>query len=186
MLWYLKYNTLFLSRYLHFLQRKPLSRGEILGCTSPQIDQVDLILFVADGRFHIEVFRYSILLMIVELFDLQSNYSLFEIQSLWVCSRIETIINSQVLTHEQYDYDKMMSIRRKFVLQASKAKKWGIVLGTLGRQVCLLLCCDWIGQFWFDETIGRNLEETAKGIYFITCFRDHFSKGMFYCYSFHS
>jgi hypothetical protein len=36
-------------------QAKPLSSGEVLGCTSPTLVDVDAYVFVADGRFHLEV-----------------------------------------------------------------------------------------------------------------------------------
>lgn len=36
-------------------QAKPLSPGEVLGCTSPVINGKDALVFVADGRFHLEV-----------------------------------------------------------------------------------------------------------------------------------
>jgi 2-(3-amino-3-carboxypropyl)histidine synthase len=32
---------------------KPLSSGEILGCTAPKVDD-DVIIYVGDGRFHLE------------------------------------------------------------------------------------------------------------------------------------
>lgn len=35
-------------------QVKPLSRGETLGCTAPYIRDADALVFVADGRFHME------------------------------------------------------------------------------------------------------------------------------------
>lgn len=36
-------------------QRVPLTPGETLGCTSPIMDtDIDICIFVADGRFHIE------------------------------------------------------------------------------------------------------------------------------------
>lgn len=35
-------------------QAKPLSLGETLGCTSSVISDCDAIVFVADGRFHLE------------------------------------------------------------------------------------------------------------------------------------
>jgi diphthamide synthase subunit DPH2 len=37
-------------------QDRPLSAGEILGCTAPSLSEseADAILFVADGRFHLE------------------------------------------------------------------------------------------------------------------------------------
>lgn len=54
-------------------QSKPLSPGEILGCTSPKID-VDVLIYLGDGRFHLEsamianpslrAYRYDILSLI--------------------------------------------------------------------------------------------------------------------------
>ena len=38
------------------------------------------------------------------------------------------------LTEEEYDLTKMKAIRSSQIEEAKKAKKWGIVLGTLGRQ----------------------------------------------------
>ena len=35
-------------------QAKPLSPGEILGCTSPKLTDTDVLIYVGDGRFHIE------------------------------------------------------------------------------------------------------------------------------------
>jgi 2-(3-amino-3-carboxypropyl)histidine synthase len=41
--------------HLSVPQIKPLSPGEVLGCTSPLIEGVDALVFIADGRFHLEV-----------------------------------------------------------------------------------------------------------------------------------
>lgn len=38
------------------------------------------------------------------------------------------------LTEEEYDLTKMKALRSSQIEEAKKAKKWGIVLGTLGRQ----------------------------------------------------
>ena len=35
-------------------QAKPLSPGEILGCTAPRLKDQDAIVYLADGRFHLE------------------------------------------------------------------------------------------------------------------------------------
>lgn len=35
-------------------QSKPLSPGEILGCTAPVVDGVDVMVYLGDGRFHLE------------------------------------------------------------------------------------------------------------------------------------
>ena len=37
------------------VQARPLSPGEVLGCTAPRLQgEHDAIVFVADGRFHLE------------------------------------------------------------------------------------------------------------------------------------
>jgi 2-(3-amino-3-carboxypropyl)histidine synthase len=43
-----------LYSYVYVPQVKPLSPGEVLGCTSPTLTGVDALVFVADGRFHME------------------------------------------------------------------------------------------------------------------------------------
>ncbi|KAJ2626422.1 Diphthamide biosynthesis protein 1, partial [Coemansia sp. RSA 1694] len=35
-------------------QAKPLSPGELLGCTSPRLTDIDVIVYLGDGRFHLE------------------------------------------------------------------------------------------------------------------------------------
>lgn len=35
-------------------QRKPLSPGEILGCTAPVANDADALIYLGDGRFHLE------------------------------------------------------------------------------------------------------------------------------------
>lgn len=35
-------------------QTKPLSPGEILGCTSPKMSDTDVLIYLGDGRFHLE------------------------------------------------------------------------------------------------------------------------------------
>jgi 2-(3-amino-3-carboxypropyl)histidine synthase len=35
-------------------QCKPLSPGEILGCTAPKLTETDALIYVGDGRFHLE------------------------------------------------------------------------------------------------------------------------------------
>lgn len=35
-------------------QSKPLSPGEVLGCTAPSVPDVDILLYLGDGRFHLE------------------------------------------------------------------------------------------------------------------------------------
>jgi 2-(3-amino-3-carboxypropyl)histidine synthase len=94
-------------------QSRPLSPGEILGCTSPQLAQtVDALIYLGDGRFHLE----SIMISNPDL--LTYRYDPY----------------SKVISIEQYDTPKMHHIRQSAVQTASRARKVGIILGTLGRQ----------------------------------------------------
>ncbi|KAF2636522.1 diphthamide biosynthesis protein 1 [Massarina eburnea CBS 473.64] len=107
-------------------QIAPLSKGEILGCTSPamavkpgQLDAKgreepvpDLILYLGDGRFHLESAMIA-------------NPSL-------PAYRYDPY--SRRLTHEVYEHTSLYSLRRSAILTARKAGTWGIILGSLGRQ----------------------------------------------------
>jgi 2-(3-amino-3-carboxypropyl)histidine synthase len=107
-------------------QTRPLSQGETLGCTSPLLSssssssstadnkdcEKEALIFVADGRFHLEsamirnpglpAFRYD-------------PYS-------------------KVMSSEGYDVAGMKSVRMNAIMQARDAKTFGIIFGTLGRQ----------------------------------------------------
>lgn len=99
-------------------QIAPLSKGEILGCTSPDLTTyaddgpVDFILYLGDGRFHLE----SIMI---------HNPSI-------PAYRYDPY--SRKLTHETYGHDEMKDLRRQAIDTAKSAKKWGLILGSLGRQ----------------------------------------------------
>jgi 2-(3-amino-3-carboxypropyl)histidine synthase len=104
-------------------QIAPLSKGEILGCTSPAISRAtskasdavqsaDLILYVGDGRFHLESAMIA-------------NPSL-------PAYRYDPY--SRRLTHEKYEHSELYKLRTEAIHTARKAKKWGIILGALGRQ----------------------------------------------------
>ncbi|KAH8599342.1 diphthamide biosynthesis protein-like protein 1 [Bisporella sp. PMI_857] len=96
-------------------QISPLSKGEILGCTSPQLpttDGVDIILYLGDGRFHLES------AMIHNPTIPAYRYDPY----------------SRKLTRETYDHKEMHALRREAIVSAKKAKKWGLILGSLGRQ----------------------------------------------------
>ncbi|KAL8946089.1 MAG: hypothetical protein Q9222_007469 [Ikaeria aurantiellina] len=95
-------------------QITPLSKGEILGCTSPRLanDAADLILYLGDGRFHLESAMIH-------------NPSL-------PAYRYDPY--SRKLTRETYDHDDMYDLRRQAIQQAKKATRWGLILGSLGRQ----------------------------------------------------
>lgn len=99
-------------------QSKPLSAGEVLGCTAPSVKlqdcagKDDVIIFVADGRFHLEAFMIA-------------NPELRAF-------RYDPYLGKLFL--EEYDHEGMKENRRKAIERAKGAKTWGIVLGTLGRQ----------------------------------------------------
>lgn len=96
-------------------QVMPLSKGEVLGCTAPKIAKdahVDLILYLGDGRFHLEA------AMIANPDIAAYRYDPY----------------SRKLTRETYSHDEMLDMRAMAINTAKKAKKWGLILGALGRQ----------------------------------------------------
>lgn len=99
-------------------QSKPLSKGEVLGCTSPKLSkEIDTVVFVADGRFHLEA------MMIanpdIEVFLRYNPYD-------------------KKMTTEYYGFDTMIQARTKAVNVAKKVFQKGgnigLILGSLGRQ----------------------------------------------------
>ncbi|XP_066322910.1 uncharacterized protein [Miscanthus floridulus] len=96
-------------------QAKPLSAGEILGCTAPTLkksEEVGAVVFVADGRFHLEAFMIA-----------NPGVKAY---------RFDPFLG--VLVLEEYDHVGMKQARKAAVLAARKANNWGVILGTLGRQ----------------------------------------------------
>ncbi|BDA49582.1 2-(3-amino-3-carboxypropyl)histidine synthase subunit 1 [Coccomyxa sp. Obi] len=94
-------------------QSRPLSPGEVLGCTAPVLkEDADAIVFVADGRFHLEA------IMIANPAIPAYRYDPY----------------GRVLTLERYDQAGMRAVRRRAVEAAKGAACFGLVLGTLGRQ----------------------------------------------------
>lgn len=102
-------------------QAMPLSRGEVLGCTSARLTSkshhdddsgYDAIVYIGDGRFHLE----SAMIHNPEL--PAYKYDPY----------------SRKFTIEKYDHDEMYSLRREAISKARSANKIGIILGSLGRQ----------------------------------------------------
>ena len=95
-------------------QIAPLSKGEILGCTSPKLksSDADMIVYLGDGRFHLESAMIHNPGMPAYRYDPYSRK----------------------LTRETYEHAEMNDIRRDAVQKARGAKKWGLILGVLGRQ----------------------------------------------------
>lgn len=122
-------------------QIKPLSSGEVLGCTSPNInnmkkqmersikvykllkkdipsnippiEQYTTCIFIADGRFHLE----SLMIHNPQIKEFY-RYNPY----------------NKIMTRESYDLQKMQNNRYESICIAREAKCWGIVLSTLGRQ----------------------------------------------------
>lgn len=94
-------------------QVKPLSPGEILGCTSPRLpDSVDAIIYLGDGRFHLE----SVMIQNPSIRAYQ--YDPY----------------SKKFTHEEYDFNLMVRKRNEAVQIAKKSRMFGLIQGSLGRQ----------------------------------------------------
>ncbi|EMR08557.1 hypothetical protein PNEG_03037 [Pneumocystis murina B123] len=94
-------------------QSKPLSPGEILGCTAPVLhNDIDAIIYIGDGRFHLESIMIANPLLPAYKYDPYSGK----------------------FTREYYQHKDMKDHRKKAIEKAIKAKKWGLIIGTLGRQ----------------------------------------------------
>ncbi|ESK97467.1 diphthamide biosynthesis protein 1 [Moniliophthora roreri MCA 2997] len=106
---------------------KPLSPGEILGCTAPGLgEDVDAIIYLGDGRFHLES------IMIANPSVPAFRYDPY----------------SKKLTWERYEHTEMRRIRGDAIRKAKgsidyqaparnkedERPLWGVILGTLGRQ----------------------------------------------------
>jgi 2-(3-amino-3-carboxypropyl)histidine synthase len=114
-------------------QSRPLSPGETLGCTSPRlleqpkssigdgagggaggelVPREGVLVFVADGRFHLEA-------AMIHNPQLEAyRYDPY----------------GKVLTRERYGVEAMKRSRHAAIEGAKSAKRWGVILGTLGRQ----------------------------------------------------
>ena len=97
-------------------QVRPLSSGETLGCTAPIISGVDSFIFVADGRFHLEA------AMIRNPHLTAYRYDPY----------------TKILSIERYDTQTMRNIRFSSIQKAQNLTKFGLILGTLGRQGSIL------------------------------------------------
>lgn len=83
-----------------------------MGCTAPVLPSCDALIFVADGRFHLEA------AMIRNPTVSAYRYDPY----------------GKVLTSEAYDVVTMKNIRLDAINIAKKSKTFGLILGTLGRQ----------------------------------------------------
>ncbi|KAK3863465.1 hypothetical protein Pcinc_030772 [Petrolisthes cinctipes] len=93
-------------------QCRPLSPGEVLGCTSVPVPSGHTIIALGDGRFHLESVMIS---------NPDTPAYLYNPYT-------------KVLTREYYDQATMKKVRSEAIEKATQAHNWGIILGTLGRQ----------------------------------------------------
>nr|NVI70976.1 putative diphthamide biosynthesis protein 1 [Cucujiformia] len=111
-------------------QSKPLSSGEILGCTAPVLQDTDVLIYLGDGRFHLES------IMIANPKIQAYRYDPYE----------------KKMTKEYYKQEEMKAIRKNFIEQSKKANKFGVILGTLGRQ----------GNFGVVDYLRKSLKDKNK------------------------
>jgi 2-(3-amino-3-carboxypropyl)histidine synthase len=97
---------------LYVPQSRPLSKGEILGCTAPKLHNQDLLIYLGDGRFHLEA------IMIANPGLEAYRYDPY----------------SKTLTREVYQHEEMQELRTEAIEQAASATCFGLIQGTLGRQ----------------------------------------------------
>ena len=119
---------------------KPLSPGEILGCTAPRLTEVDALVYV-----HLEKMFY-----ICDLFSISYlGDGRFHLESIMIANPDVPAFRydpySKKLTRERYDHVAMQSARNQAVESAQRSvmydaghkniqQPWGVILGTLGRQ----------------------------------------------------
>jgi len=99
-------------------QSKGLSKGEVLGCTASKIkEEIDHLIFVADGRFHLEA-----VMIANPNIDSFLRYNPY----------------NKELTRERYDFDRMVKMRTKAIAVTTQVLSSGgvigFLLGSLGRQ----------------------------------------------------
>ena len=100
--------------YLIPPQSRPLSKGELLGCTSARLnnEHIKATIYVGDGRFHLES-------SMIHNPDIPAyRYDPYD----------------QKFTREYYDQEEMTQVREDAMLTSKRAKKIGLILGALGRQ----------------------------------------------------
>jgi len=122
-------------------QIKPLSPGEILGCTSPSMPDVEILIYLGDGRFHLEsamianphlkAYRFSDTPL---LLNLMKFYCTGSCQSTLLSLFHRYDPYEKKLTIEKFDHTLMKTNRAKSIKKASDASCFGLILSTLGRQ----------------------------------------------------
>lgn len=127
---------------------KPLSPGEILGCTAPQLTDVDAIMYVSTSLHHMDL---------AHCFYVYYRYlgdGRFHLEAAMIANPTIPAFRydpySKKLTRERYNHEAMHSARFDAVQSARRtissisahsgggeeesSPLWGVILGTLGRQ----------------------------------------------------
>lgn len=143
---------------------KPLSPGEILGCTAPKLsNDVDALVYVGDGRFHLEA------IMIANPAVPAFRYDPY----------------SKKLTRERYDHAEMRAVRAQAVRTATQClpqededgegARWGVILGTLGRQ----------GSFRQHQAIQHQLKSSRRPVPYVPILLSELSPAKLACFAPH-
>lgn len=136
---------------------KPLSPGEILGCTAPRLSDVDALMWVCFLNLSRALLKRVLGINIFK--SLVIRYlgdGRFHLESIMIANPDVPAFRydpySKKLTRERYDHKEMQSVRDDAVQSARKsigafsavktdeqeeekvAPMWGVILGTLGRQ----------------------------------------------------
>lgn len=124
-------------------QIKPLSPGEILGCTSPKLDanKIDAILYVGDGRFHLEsimianpripAFRYDPYTKRLQR-ELYDHPAMRRLRHAAIDEAQSTL--TPVSRVRELEAPAPHPVAGTAETVPSDTPGWGLVLGTLGRQ----------------------------------------------------
>ncbi|CUS24010.1 LAQU0S13e01266g1_1 [Lachancea quebecensis] len=115
-------------------QIKPLSKGEVLGCTSQRLDkeQIDAMVYIGDGRFHLE----SAMIHNPEI----------------PAYRYDPY--SRKFTIEKYNQKQLVQVRTEALNVAKKGKNFGLILGALGRQ----------GSMGTVNNLEKKLKDAGKNV----------------------
>ncbi|KAF8760347.1 Diphthamide synthesis protein [Rhizoctonia solani] len=144
--------------------RRGLNCGtvEILGCTAPRLsNDVDALVYVGDGRFHLEA------MMIANPAVPAFRYDPY----------------SKKLTRERYDHAEMREVRAQAVRTATQslsssldtAGRWGVILGTLGRQ----------GSFRQHQAIQHQLRTSRHTVPYVPILLSELSPAKLACFGPH-
>ncbi|SPO45308.1 probable Diphthamide biosynthesis protein 1 [Moesziomyces antarcticus] len=125
-------------------QVKPLSPGEVLGCTSPKLDKerIDAIVYIGDGRFHLESIMIANPRIPAFRYD---PYTKRFVRELYDHAEMRQMRGEAVRLAQQsvgaLDLDPETTIAAQQNDEEAGAgaggvvaSGWGVVLGTLGRQ----------------------------------------------------